>query len=193
MHPSLLFLRGFLKRPGEVSSVIPTLKGAVRKICEKMDLSGRKVIVEYGPGTGVIVRHLLDESLLSDDSRVILIEKSPEFAIALEREIQDPRVRVFHGSAENVGEILRLCSEQRADYVISSIPLSVIPPDVRERILEETKRILAPDGSFIVYLFRPVVEQYLKEAFPFVERDFEPFNIPPLQIFTARKEMVSRR
>ena len=85
------FLREFLRDPG-IASIKATSPFMVRRILDRMDLRGRRVVVEYGPGTGPFTRALLDR--LSPDSRLVLIESNPEFAASLDR-LRDPRVRLY--------------------------------------------------------------------------------------------------
>ena len=187
----VLFLRNFLKNPLTLSSVVPTSRYGVERVCSKVNGDVRRVIVEYGPGTGVIARRLLQEGKLTHDSKLILIEKTKELAHALKKlEQHDPRVCVFHGDAKQVKSIIRASGEVRADYVLSSIPLSVealIPPDLRSQIIRDTHDVLKPDGSFIVFLFRYRVKGYLQEVFTEVRTEWEWRNLPPLFVFEAKK------
>ncbi|MDO8648374.1 MAG: SAM-dependent methyltransferase [Candidatus Peregrinibacteria bacterium] len=187
MHENIAFLKGFLQHPGDISSVIPTSQIAVKRVIDLIDGSQKRVIVEYGPGTGVLMKQLLKKGKLTDDSEVILIEKTPEFADMLRQNIHDPRVKVFCDSAENVKEILQQCGHTHADYILSSIPFSIFSEDLRNSILENTRDVLSDDGTFIVYLFRLRVRDYLKEYFLSVHTDRELRNIPPLYIFQARR------
>jgi phospholipid N-methyltransferase len=155
-------------------------------VCAKIE--GRPhVIVEYGPGTGVVARELLKGNRLAEDGLLILIERDPSLASMLQKKLHDPRVRIFCDSAVNVRRILRTCGVPCAEYILSSIPLTCFRKDVRQKILEETSRALAPHGAHIVFLFRRSVEKFLQSVFPSVEKEAEPRNLPPLMIFTARK------
>ena len=43
-----------------VGAVTPTSSFAVKNVCRKIDPAKARVIVEYGPGTGVFTQFLLD-------------------------------------------------------------------------------------------------------------------------------------
>ncbi len=177
-------------RDKDVATLIPTLPPAIAGICEKMDLSARRVVMEYGPGTGVITRRLLKKAE-SKESSFILIEKNPDLASHLHEHITDPRVRIFCESAEQAPEILRKCGETHADYILSGIPFSRLPADVAREIVQRTFEILKDDGAFVVYQFLWSARKYLEELFPRIEADFEFWNIPPLFIYEARKCLFS--
>jgi phospholipid N-methyltransferase len=180
----LLFLRSFLD-DRDVAYLLPTFPPGIRKVCEKMDLSKRRVIIEYGPGTGVFTREFLPR--LTPDSKVILIEKNPTLVAFLQEHVADPRVQTFQESAENARSVLAACGEEKADYILSGIPFSYLPREVARGIVRMTKEILTEEGAFLVYQVRPKVEEYLREAFPVIRKDFEFWNLPPLYIYEARK------
>ena len=188
LRDKLRFFSGFLRRPLQISSVAPTTFANARRIVERISKPGRMVVVEYGPGTGVVAKALLASSRLTADSLVILIERNPGFAAALARDLCDPRVHVVQDSAENVEAIVHRFGECRVDYVLCSIPLLVLPPDARSQVLAATYRLLSADGALIVFLFRRRVGQLL-------QADFEPvepmsrllWNVPPLVLFVMRK------
>ncbi len=69
-----------------------------------------------------------------------------------------------------------------ADYVISGIPYTTMPPELRETILRKTHSVLDPDGAFLVYQFTRAVLPYLQQVFRLVYQDFEPLNVMPARL-----------
>ncbi|MFL5341390.1 MAG: class I SAM-dependent methyltransferase [Gemmataceae bacterium] len=184
----LRFLGGFLRRPLQTSSVAPTTFANARRIVARIRKPGRKVVVEFGPGTGVVARALLASGRLTADCLVILIETNREFAEALKRTLCDPRVRVVHDSAENVEVILRRFGERHVDYVLCSIPLLILTTAAQAQILSATRRLLSADGELIVFLFRKRVARLLEADFAPVEPMSRLlWNIPPLVLFVVRR------
>ena len=59
--PRWQFLRGFLKNPVMVGSVIPSSRVLIEKMLEPVDWANTRVFVEYGPGVGTFTRPLLDK------------------------------------------------------------------------------------------------------------------------------------
>ena len=187
MHRSLHFFRGFLRHPKDVSSIIPSSRATIRRVIRRVPRYQEQVIVEYGSGMGDIARELLRPGRIGTDSSLILIEKIPEYAEYLQKTLHDPRLHIRCDSAVHVRGILRECGVHKADVIISSVPLTVMPASLRDQILGETRTALKDDGIFIAYLFRPVVERYLRAFFPDVQREYVWRNIPPLMIYEARK------
>ncbi len=67
---TIVYLKNMF-RDKQVASFTPTSIFGIKKVCDKIDFNKRNVIVEYGPGTGVFTRYLLDN--LTPDSKLILI------------------------------------------------------------------------------------------------------------------------
>lgn len=191
MNDALFFFTHFLRNPVQISSVIPTSRATADHIASKIRLKRRLVIVEYGPGTGVLARAILRSGKLSRDSRIILIEKSKPFADRLRRTLTDPRVTVFHDSAEHVRAILKKSGEKKADYIFSSIPFSLIPARTVNRIVVATHAALRSDGTFIVFLCRFGVRDVLRKEFSGVKTGVALNNMPPLFIFEATKRSLA--
>ena len=93
---------------------------------------------------------------------------------------------MVEGSAESVDDILLRFGHTRANYIISGIPFSTIPAEVRERILRKTCDVLEPGGAFLVYQFSTRVLQDLKRIFGYVARRFEPLNVLPAHLFICQ-------
>jgi len=108
---------------------------------------------------------------------------NPEFVSLLRREIRDPRLRLVHGSAVEVRAVLEQMGCGSADYIISGIPYSNMPESARREILNESRRMLSPQGAFLVYQFTGTVLPYLQSSFRSVRQDFELLNILPARIF----------
>ena len=176
-----LFLREFLRDRG-IASVKATSAYVVRRVCARMDLSRRRVVVEYGPGTGPFSREILDR--MTPDSRLVLVESNPEFAAMLEG-LRDPRVRVFRDRAQRIPDLLRDEGLAQADYVLSGIPFSHLDDDGRRALLRDTRRILRDDGLFLAYQSSGRLRGALAEVFPRVRLTVEPFHIPPIFILEA--------
>jgi phospholipid N-methyltransferase len=194
VRDAAVFFRHFLKHPRQVSSIIPTSGAIARRLAKRIPVGKRQVIVEYGPGTGVLAKAILKSKRLSEDSKLILIEKSAVFARHLRASLKDRRIHVVHGAAEDIVKILADQKETHADIIFSSIPLSVFPPAMRNRLMRATKQSLSPEGTFVVFLYRHTVRGMLKQHFPRVRTRFEPFNLPPMFVFaaTTKKPIAAR-
>jgi len=177
------FLKSFLKDKN-VASVTPSSQFSVKRICRKIDFSQPGVIVEYGPGTGVISRFLLQR--MHPKGRLIVVETNQEFIKVLNG-IPDHRLTVVHDNAENIQGILHKCGIDKANYIISGIPFSYIPKEKRKSLLRKTHEALAPSGKFLTYQFLFSLKKPLEAQFEELRQEIELRNLPPLFIFEAIK------
>jgi phospholipid N-methyltransferase len=177
----LLFASNFLKYPAMLGSVIPSSRFLIEEVLDQVDWERADVIVEYGPGVGNFTEQILRR--MRPDATLLALETNPEFVRFLGQSFTDTRLQVVHGSAADVDRILWQRGLHKADYVISGIPFSTMPSDLRESILKTTHGVLDPTGAFLVYQFSARVLPDLRRIFGRVDRSFEPLNILPAQMF----------
>jgi len=177
----LLFAKNFIKHPMMLGSLIPSSRFLIRQLLSPIDWASTDLVVEYGPGVGTITTEVL--ARMHSDARMIVIETNEDFVDFLRRTVDDPRLEVIHGSAADVAEYLREFGYERADYVISGIPFSTMPANVRDAIVQATHDALKPDGAFLVYQFSPSVGRHLERIFGHIERSGEMRNVPPARLF----------
>jgi phospholipid N-methyltransferase len=182
----LLFARTFFRHPIMLGSVIPSSRFLIREVLDPIHWERAHVIVEYGPGVGTITGEILER--MRPNATLIAIETNPEFVRYLRQADPDDRLRVVQGSAADVRTILREHGFESASYIISGIPFSTLPASARERILRDTRAVLEPGGSFLVYQFSSRVLADLTRIFGDVQRGFQLLNILPAHLFFCTPE-----
>jgi phospholipid N-methyltransferase len=145
-----------------------------------------KLFVEYGPGVGTFTRPVLER--LPADARLIAIDTNAEFIDYLKKSVDDERLIAVAGSAADVEAIIAAHGFDHADYILSGLPFSTLPPGVGEAIGEATARAIRPGGAFLVYQFSPKVRDFIAPYFERIERGFEWINVPPATLFWAWRE-----
>ena len=179
------FLKGFLRNPKEVGSLIPSSRFLMRRILECGDFTKARVVVELGPGTGVLTREILRR--MRPDGTLVAVEINPTFVEMLRRVYRDPRLFLYEGSAADLEKALIEAGVARADLVVSGIPFSTLARRTREATLEAARRVLRPGGHFLAYQFRSHVRRFADPVFgPGVtHREF--WNLPPMRIYVWRR------
>ena len=181
-----LFLRGFLKHPVMVGSVVPSSQRLIQQMLSRVEWDKTKLFVEYGPGVGTFCQPILDR--LAPDATLIAIDTNPDFIEHLRDEIRDSRFIAHLGSAADVQAIIAEHGFESADYVLSGLPFSTLPPGVGESIASATQDVLRPGGAFLVYQFRARVRDFLAPHFKRIDHGFEWWNVPPAHLFWAWKD-----
>lgn len=189
---TLTYLKN-LVRDYRIASVTPTSSFGVRWICDRVDFDRAKAIVEFGPGTGVITDVLLER--MSPDCRLILVELNESFVKILEERFRDPRVSIHQADARNVRQVMEQEGLDSIDCLISGIPFSYLPYDVRNRVVGETAKLMNHGGSFLAY--QTIWQQdrhlldHLARHFEHTVGTIELRNAPPLRLYQARKSFSS--
>ncbi|HXF46283.1 MAG TPA: methyltransferase domain-containing protein [Burkholderiaceae bacterium] len=184
----LAFLRGFLAHPEQVGSVVPSSAFLERRLVRAAEVQRAHTVVELGPGTGGTTRALL--AALRPDARLLAIELSPDFHARLRASLDDPRLIVQLGSAEQLPELLARWRLPAPDAVLSGIPFSTMPAATAERIAAAVAQCLAPGGRFVAYQVRGHVSDYLSPHLGAPEIAWEWLNIPPLRVYRWVKPLA---
>jgi phospholipid N-methyltransferase len=124
---------------------------------------------------------------LAPDATLLAIDTNPDFIDYLKRHISDSRLKLAVGSAADVRALIDGLGFEQADYVLSGLPFSTLPPGVGPHIASETYAALRPGGAFLVYQFNPKVRDFLAPHFERIDHAFELINIPPCQLYWAWK------
>lgn len=188
LSPKWQFLRGFLKNPVMVGSVIPSSKVLIDRMLDPVKWDEVKLFVEYGPGVGTFTRPILEK--LAPDAKLIAIDTNEDFIKYLKRDIDDERLIAVHGSAADVEQIIADQGFTHADYVVSGLPFSTLPPGVGQAIGAATSRVIRAGGAFLVYQFSTKVRDFIDPHFERIDRGFEWINVPPATLFWAYREPV---
>lgn len=182
------FLRGFLRHPGQVGSVIPSSTRLEQRLVRCAHPADAAVVLELGPGTGGTTRALL--AAMRADARLLAIEIDPAFNAHLSRNIRDPRFSAHLGSAEEIEQTLAAYRLPAPEVIVSGIPFSIMPAEVGDRIAAAIARVLAPGGRFVAYQVRAHVTGYASPYLGTPQRQWEWINIPPVCVFTWTKSQA---
>jgi phospholipid N-methyltransferase len=176
-----LFARNFFKHPAMLGSVIPSSSFLVNDVLNHVNWESARVLVEFGPGVGTMTQEILRR--MRPDAVLIAIELNPDFVSFLQEKICDPRLRVVNASAADVRRVLAAMDLGHADYIISGIPYTNMPDDIRRDIMQESRAALHNKGALLIYQFTRTVLPYLESHFGNIEQGFQFWNILPARIF----------
>lgn len=179
---SYQFLRGFVRNPAQVGSIIPSSRQLEQHLVRSARIGDARMVVELGPGTGGTTSAFL--RAMAPTAQLLAIELDTEFHQRLHASIQDARFSVEHGSAERLAEFLSARWLPAPDAIISGIPFSTMPPDVSDRVASCVARVLRPGGRFVAYQVRAHVADFVSPYLGTPEKAWEVANVPPVRVFT---------
>ena len=112
MSKKFNFFKEAVKNYKTSGTVVPSSKYLANKMLKDIDFSSAKLIVELGPGNGAIT-HDYEELI----------------------KIKHPQLIVLKASAENIKQEVIKLGFDKADYIVSSLPLTIIPKEISHAIL----------------------------------------------------------
>ena len=175
------FISEFVKSENQIGAIAPSSKYLAKKMLAKIDFSIDLNIVELGPGTGVFTSKLLER--MSPNSKLLSLELNPYFASKIRKTVRDSRFQIRCDSAENINTVLRQTQFPEVDYIISSLPLAVLPTRLKLRIINECKLALGSKGGFIQFQYSLNAKDLLYKKFNSVNITFTPLNLPPAFVY----------
>ena len=89
-------------------------------------------------------------------------------------------------SAEKMEEYLKKYQVEKADHVVSSLPLAIIPRETEYSIMRAIAKILSRKGVYTQFQYSLASYRKLRGIFKSVKLNFTPYNIPPAFVFTCR-------
>ncbi len=174
---ALDFLKIALK-DHKVAALSESSQWVVERISDFLP-DGARHIVEYGPGSGVITRRILN--IMPREGKLIAVELNNDFYQMLS-EIKDSRLTPVKGDVMDVTKDFSHFGDAGADAVISTIPFSFLNSRERSELIRRTARMLRPGGRFITgqysFLIFPLIRRYFQKSKFTVElRNFPPFFV----------------
>jgi phospholipid N-methyltransferase len=144
------------------------------------------VVVELGPGTGVITKEILKR--LPQNGLLISIENNIKFVRYLEDHIKDERLVLCTGDAMDLKTILQKNGVEKVGCIVSGLPLGHFKSDDKRRLLKEINACLEDGGVFVQFQYFLAGIRAIKSIFPWVNISYEIFNMPPAFVMKCRKQ-----
>jgi phospholipid N-methyltransferase len=146
---SILFLRQFVRHPRKTSAVAPSSTVLARLMTEWIDWPNANAVVEYGPGTGVFTRRIVEQ--LRPGARFFAIELNDGFVTHLSKRLPD--VTVHHDSVANVRAVCDGEGVEQVDAIISGLGWADFPEPLQRELLGAMMTVLRPGGQFTTFAY----------------------------------------
>lgn len=182
---SKTFLNTFFAEKKTVGAVAPSSRFLVNYMCNRIDFSKAKYILELGPGTGVFTSEILNRA--NKDCKIILLELNQTFYEILKSKFDDDRLIIVNTSADEIEDILKEYNIPYVDAILSSLPLTVIPEIIKKRIVIASFNALKENGVYIQYQYSLNAKKLLELKYGKLKIGLVPINIPPAFVYTGTK------
>lgn len=178
---NLTFISNAFKSMKTTGAFFKSSKYLINKMLEPIDFSKVKVVVELGTGMGSITREILKR--MPEDAVLYAFEINQHF-IDETSKIKDSRLKLLPHSAELIDQYV---TPGTADVVFSGLPLAIIPLKIKTTILEQSRKVLKPDGYYIQFQYSLMDRRFVKSIFHKTGLKFTLLNMPPAFVYVGRK------
>jgi phospholipid N-methyltransferase len=139
----------FARHPRMIGTVAASSTHLAAAMLEGLPFERAKVVVEYGPGTGAITRHLLRR--LPPAAQYFAVELNAWCVREFAR--QYPGRAIYQASVADVAAICARHGVAAIDIVVSSLPWASFQEREQGRYLDATARALSQGGHFVTYAY----------------------------------------
>lgn len=181
------FVKAFFKHPRQVGSIVESSAYMARALMAPVDFAVATTLVELGSGTGSVTKHIVQR--MRQDARLFVFEIDPALVARLRHQINDSRVTIIEGSAEQLSTHLAAHGAASVDAIISCLPVVTLPAPVTEKIWREIEATLVKGGVYVQLQLSLVFLRKMRKRFAGLRVRFEPRNIPPGFAFIYQKTL----
>lgn len=178
------FLGEFLKERKVVGAISPSSKFLMKRMVAPIDFQKADVIVELGPGNGVFTKGILER--MKQTTKLFSFELNTPFYEHINATISDDRLILINDTAEKIDEYLAKHGIGKVDYIVSSLPFTVIPKEIKLPIIDKCVKQLKDDGMFIQFQYSLNAKKLLSSKFSQVKLDFAALNFPPAFVYKCK-------
>ena len=188
---NLLFFKQALKEFRSHGAILPSSRFLSARVASLVRPKVGDVIVELGAGTGAVSRELIKR--LPAEGTLVLLELNPILVDYLHRTIEDSRVLVVEGDAADLPRILKELSLDKADRIVSGLPLGDFNKELREKILTAISESLNNDGRYIQFQYFLTSLAHIRKMFHVRIAGYEIRNVPPAFVYECKKKHTEIR
>src|SRR5471030_568361 len=177
------FIRSWLEKPLATGAVMPSGKALARTMARYVDPLVPGPVIELGPGTGAVTEALVEQGI--EPSRLVLVEFNPVFCRLLRSRY--PQATVMQGDAYGVQRLLE--NFEPAAAMVSGLPLMTKPIKLRNRLIADAFKLMAPTAPFIQFTYAMVGSPIPKNPVGIVAKASERIwmNLPPERVWVYRR------
>lgn len=182
LKEDFVFLKRFAGSPRRIGSVTPSSKFLTKAMLDRIDWEKADAVAELGAGTGVFTREII--KLAKPDAKILVFEIDP----ALQKMIRDEHPNhsglKLYSDAQDLSKIVRENGIEKLDFVISSLPFTVLPHKMSLNILNAIQDSLKTEGHLVAYQYSSIIKKsVLLKRFETVKTKFVLFNVPPAFVY----------
>lgn len=179
----ILFLKRFISAPSQVGSITPSSRYLMREMLSEVDWDTSHSIAELGAGTGVFTGKISEKM---NDGHLMVFEIDDALRTMIKTPDGHKTKITLHSNAEDLPDVMRSFGFEQVDCILSSLPFTVLPAGVSDKILSGVAECLKPDGKFVAYQYSQIMRKEFERRFKHVKISFVLRNIPPAFVYVCK-------
>ncbi len=184
----LHFMGAALVKFRQTGAIVPSQRFLIEKMIAPVPETYAGRIIELGAGNGALTLRL---AARCPDARILACEINPVLArktrANLDREGINGRVKVVSDSAQHVLSEMQRRGLEKADYVLSGIPLGNLPGERTQALIDAISEALGPGGMYIQFQYSLIDRKRIRSRFNLLRTVPVLFNIPPAVVYYAQR------
>lgn len=187
-----LILKQFIKKPFSTGALCSSSSRLSKAITSEISLEKARAVVELGPGTGAVTKHIIKS--VTPDTKFFAVELNKELFHVVKKKF--PSVKIYNDNALNLSQMLKDEGLSHLDVVVSGLPWASFPEKLQDELLSVIVKSLGSGGIFTTFAY--VQGMLLPSAWSFRDRLQRHFsvvktspivwtNIPPAFVYRCRK------
>lgn len=143
------FLKQTFSDYKHTGAIAASSKNLARLFIKTGGIQNKKVVVEFGPGTGVFTEEIL--KAMPEGGTYFGLELNESF---VERtRLRCPDATIHHDSATNIKKYLEELGLTHCDCIISGLPFANFEEGLQNEILQSAADALRPSGEFLTFAY----------------------------------------
>ena len=182
----LHFLCAGVVKMRQTGALLPSQRFLIEKMIAPVPRHYDGQIIELGPGSGALTVRL---AARCPRARILACEINPGLARATRRNLDiagfDGRVEVVSDSAEHLLSELDRRGVEKADFIVSGIPLGNLEREQTVTLLNKIHRRLARTGLYVQFQYSLLDRKKIRTKFPKLRTVPVLLNFPPAVVYYA--------
>jgi len=170
----------------QTGAIVPSQRFLITKMIAPIPEDYCGEIIELGPGNGALTLRL---AARCPGARVLACEINPALAQSTRQNLKkagiNGRVRVVSDAAEHLLSERARTGRDKADFVVSGIPLGNLPRQQTLALIDTIGRSLREGGMYIQFQYSLMDRRKIRQRFASVRTVPVPLNFPPAVVYYA--------
>jgi phospholipid N-methyltransferase len=184
----LHFMCAALVKFRQTGAIVPSQRFLTEKMIAPVPETYSGRIIELGAGSGALTSRLATRC---PEAKILACEINPALARVNRQHLDmagiNGRVQVIPDSAEHLLSEMGRRGMDKADFILSGIPLGNLPNQRVLELIDAISQALVPGGMFIQFQYSLMDRKRIRTRFQTLRTVPVLLNIPPAVVYYAQK------